>query len=84
MQSSGENYTLRLWLIALLLSVVCEPAPSVRITWEPVKNAESVVTTDLQNQNLNLGKIHRQFVCTLKFCKQYLNGVNFRELRTLC
>lgn len=84
LQSSGENYSLRLWLIALLLSVVWKPAPSIRITWEPAKNAESVVTTDLRNQNLNPSKIHRQFVCTLKFCKQYLNGVNFRELSTLC
>ena len=43
MQSSGENYAPRLWLIALLLSVVCESAGSIRITWEPVKNTESVV-----------------------------------------
>ena len=81
---SSLLWHLHLLPLVLLLGVVWKPAPSIRITWEPAKNAESVVTTDLRNQNLNPSKIHRQFVCTLKFCKQYLNGVNFRELSTLC
>lgn len=56
---------------------------STSSTWELVRKSEFVATTDLLNQNLNLSKIYRWFVCTLQFFKQWYHGIHFRELTCL-